>query len=90
MTTPVAISQNGMEHFEWGEQLYVLTAVPNLHKLYLTRQRLTSPACMYPCSWKELDQSHTKWVCISLHMANSDLNASENSHCHSPLSVKDW
>jgi len=40
-----------MEHFEQEEQLYALTAVSNLHKLYLTRQRLTSPACWYPCCW---------------------------------------
>jgi len=53
-----------------GEELYVLTAVSNLHKLYITRQTLTSPAFWYPCCWKELDESHTKWVCISLHMAN--------------------
>jgi len=34
-----------MKRFEQGEQLYVQTAVSNLHKLYLTRQRLTNPAC---------------------------------------------
>jgi len=33
MTTAIAISRNGMEHFEQGEKLYVLTAVLNLHKL---------------------------------------------------------
>jgi len=53
-----------MEHFEQGEQLYVLTAVSNLHKLYLTRQRLTSAACWYPCCWKESDQSHMKWISL--------------------------
>jgi len=31
MTTTAAISQNRMEHFERGEQLYVHTAVSNLH-----------------------------------------------------------
>ena len=29
-----------MEVFEQGEQLYVLTAVSNLHKLYIIRQIL--------------------------------------------------
>ena len=68
-----------MEVFEQGEQLYVLTAVSNLHKLYIIRQILTSPACWYSCCWKELDQSHTKWVRISLHIAipGPNLNTSE-------------
>ena len=63
-----------MKHFEQGEQLYVLTAVSNLLKLYLTRRALHVGTLVVGSELYEIS-----WVHISLHMANPgpNLNASE-------------